>query len=512
MVKKEISSGDDGALDHHGEALPQLSKSASVVDIDRIEKKRRIAAVQGKHPGIIWFYQFIRNLCRVAIRQQFRTIEITGQENISDDAGILTVGWHTNGLIDPAIIFVTQPKMLVFGGRHDLITRPVIGPIASMAGTQPVIRQAERARGGASAEAATRINSKTMLTLAECIAHGHGTALFPEGTSHEESKMKRLRTGPMRSVIAANSIAREKGLPAPHLLPVGLHFRISWHFRTDAWVEYGKPIPLSDSLHPENDRARLLNGEWVEAPAEVVNNLRDEVHNHLTPMTPDADSWNQHRAWHLLGNATSLVAGKKLQTWREEVLAAREVRTKIRNGDKLLQEIEPKAEEIAKKLHNNGLDSRVLGENGLNKPSLMNRIAIFPAIFLALIAAPLTLAGSGLMILVGKVMGDRTDEGLDARTTYHYLASMLGPLIVWPIPITIFILIAIFGAWDITATQIVIATVSLPFLFHLSNKIAIMAWDMYVISRDANRLKNISRSEEGQYIAEEFRKILAVLK
>ena len=99
--------------------------------------------------------------------------------------------------------------MLVFGGRHDLITRPIIGPIASISGAQPVLRQAELARGGASSEAGARINGKTMLTLAECIAHGHGTALFPEGTSHEESKMRSLRTGPVRSVLAANSIAHE---------------------------------------------------------------------------------------------------------------------------------------------------------------------------------------------------------------------------------------------------------------------------------------------------------------
>ena len=92
----------------------------------------------------------VRGLCRMALKQQFRTIEVTGQENISEDAGILTVAWHTNALIDSSTIFVTQPKRLVFGARHDLLTRPLIGHIASISGTQPVIRQAERARGGAS--------------------------------------------------------------------------------------------------------------------------------------------------------------------------------------------------------------------------------------------------------------------------------------------------------------------------------------------------------------------------
>ena len=103
-------------LDHHGETLPPLSKSASRINVEKIESKRRIAAKAGDHPGVGWFYRMIRGLSRLAMNQQFRTIEVTGQEHIAEDAGILTVGWHTNGLIDPSTIFVTQPKMLVFGG------------------------------------------------------------------------------------------------------------------------------------------------------------------------------------------------------------------------------------------------------------------------------------------------------------------------------------------------------------------------------------------------------------
>ena len=153
MSTKTDQSGDDGAVDHHGDVLSPLSKSASRINIEKIESKRRIAKEPGNHPGVRWFYRLMRGLSNLAIRQQFRTIEVTGQENISKEAGILTVGWHTNGLFDPSAIFVTQPKMLVFGGRHDLITRPVIGPIASLSGAQPVLRQAVLARGGASTEA-----------------------------------------------------------------------------------------------------------------------------------------------------------------------------------------------------------------------------------------------------------------------------------------------------------------------------------------------------------------------
>ena len=512
MAKQTIQSGDDGAVDHHGEVLPTLSKSASRIDIKKIESKRRTAAKAGDHPGVGWFYRMMRSLCRIAMRQQFRTIEVTGQEYISEKAGILTVGWHTNGLIDPSTIFVTQPKMLVFGGRHDLITRPIIGPIASLSGTQPILRQAELARGGASKETGARINGKTMLSLAECIAHGHGTALFPEGTSHEESKMRRLRTGPVRSVIAANSIAHEKGLPEPHLLPVGLHYRNSWFFRTDAWIEYSSPISLSGSLHPSDDRKRLMNGEWVEAPEDCVNKLRDKVREHLTPLTPDSESWDEYRSWHILGHLRTLGQGKYLKTWREEVLAAREVRNEIRQGNEKITPLQPRAKKIGKTLHTVGLDGRAIDNTGLRTPRISERLAIIPAIILALISAPFTLCGSGVMIIAAKILGDNTDEGLDARTTHHFLASLLGPLIIWPIPVFAFILIAIFGPWSITAVHTLVIALLLPILFHISNKVSLMAWDLHVTSRDARRVNRLRRSPDSQMITKDIVDLLAVLK
>ena len=512
MAKKTVQSGDDGAVDHHGDILPPLSKSASQIDVEKIERRRRHASNPGEHPGVSWFYNMVRGLCRMALKQQFRTIEVTGQENISEDAGILTVAWHTNALIDSSTIFVTQPKRLVFGARHDLLTRPLIGHIASISGTQPVIRQAERARGGASGEAANRINSKTMLTLAECIATGNGSALFPEGTSHEDSKMRRLRTGPMRSVIAANSISHEKGTPTPHLLPVGLHYRVSWFFRTDAWFEYGTPISLDGAIHPEEERKRLLKGEWLEAPADRVNALRDKVRERLAPMTPDAETWDEHRTWHVLGHLVAIANGNRLNSWREEVLAARSVRDKIRDGDKNLTSLQEPANRIGQKLNSVGLDGRALDSNGLRKSSMREHLTVLPAIILAILAAPLTLFGSGLMIVTAKILGDNTDEGLDARTTYHFLAAMLGPMIVWPIPITSFIVFALVGPWTFSAQQVIIIAILLPIAFHLSNKIALVAWDLHILSRDARRIGQLHRNSESQGIADDTNKILAALK
>ena len=33
---------------------------------------------------------------------------------------------------------------------------------------------------------------------------------------------------------------------------------------------------------------------------------------------------------------------------------------------------------------------------------------------------------------MGRILGDSTDEGLDARSSYHFLAAMFGSLMFWP--------------------------------------------------------------------------------
>tara|TARA_Y100001934_G_C12310773_1_gene754800 strand:+ start:55 stop:819 length:765 start_codon:yes stop_codon:yes gene_type:complete len=254
-----------------------------------------------------------------------------------------------------------------------------------------------------------------------------------------------------------------------------------------------------------------MEGEWVEAPAERVNQLRDEVRNRLAPMTPDASTWDEHRCWHILGHLRAISKGKSLGTWREEVLAARSIRDEIRSGDYTLTEHQPSANKVAEKLHSAGLDGRALDANGLRTPRITERLTILPALLLAIFSIPFTLVGSGLMILMGKVMGDRTDEGLDARTTYHLLASMLGPLLIWPIPIIV-LSIMFWSNFPELREWTLLVTVSLPILFHFSNKVAIIAWDLYVTARNARRLHRLRRHPEGRAIVDEVAKLLAALK
>jgi 1-acyl-sn-glycerol-3-phosphate acyltransferase len=516
-------AGADGAVDHHGDTLPELSSSAAVARMEKLEAVRRRPKNPGDHPGSPLMWGILPILFRNAMKMQFGTVEVTGTEHIDNDAGMMTCGWHTNGLCDPLCVVATQSKGLVFGGRHDMLTRPVIGWFSSRLGAQPVIRQAEVKRGVASQEEATRINSETMLTIAECIAHGCSTALFPEGTSHVDSRMKRLRTGPMRTVIAAHSLSHEKGFSPARLLPVGLHYRTCWKFRTDLYVEYGPPIPKQDLLHSPEDRQRLLAGEWVEAPADSVHTLRDRVRDALAPMTPDADSWEQYASWEVLAHLRTQANGGILGTWREEVHAARDIRDGIRTGaaDAPTSEEQEAAIRIGTTLLEADLDARVLDTNsntGLRSPEAKENLAWLPGALLMLAALPLSLISTAPQAALAKYLGDSTDEGLDARCSYHAIAIILGPVLVWPIPaITLSVLAwccadaSGYGALEASLVAMFVFPLSF-IVFNISNRVFLCGYDMFQISKRGRRLKRFSFSTEAAEVGKDVHSILGVLK
>ena len=438
-----MKKGFDGARDHHGELLPELSASASRMKYEKLVNAP-LPTFDKDYPGSPLFMELGYFMLRRTINSQFRTFEVTGTEKIPMDRGSMCSAWHTNGLVDPVTIFLTHPKKFVVGGRHDLVTRPILGFWARKFAVQPVVRKAELLRGGCSEEEANYLNGRSLLNLATGIAHGFGCALFPEGTSHSESHLIRLKTGPFRTVLAAAAHAKANGRNVPALIPIGLHFRTRHLFRTDAWIEYGEPIELPHDKLPEELIEKVGSGDWMEPPAELVTGLRDQLKEKLEPMTPNRDTYSEVFRDGVIAHMKRKMQNKPELTWREEVLEVRRLKTTPES-----QEVQKIATKIGDILGEAGLDGRDIsftcdGLKGISvSGTAINLLKLIP--FIALL--PILLVSMGWQIALGRILGDKTDEGLDARTSYHMLFGMFGSMLWWPILATILtILGAVFNS------------------------------------------------------------------
>ena len=455
---------NDGVLDHRGEELPYLSKSAKNMKMDML-LNTPLPSYEGKTPGSYFWTRLIYWICHRISKVQYRSIESSGTERIPRDRGSLCCAWHTNGILDALQIALNHPEYFVIGARHDLVTRPILGWWTRKMAVQPVVRKAELLRGGCTEEEANFLNGRSLMALASGISHGYGCVLFPEGTSHNNSYMIRFRTGPMRTVLAASALAKSTGKELPVLIPMGLHFRTREYFRTDVWVEYGEPIQIEDDDVPQNLVDAVSTGSWSEPPAESVFKLRDKLRDDLVPLSPNTHSWDEYRGLLLLGHVKGRIEHNPPKSWRAEVEQARSLRNKYNSGPKSMNvdDLQPskitetlvaKSEQAARILHENGMDGRDLNfdSTSLAKPevSKLPLATIRVGLFIALL--PVFLISLLPQIILGRILGDSTDEGIDARTSYQFLAAMFGSILIWPISSTIIVALLYWQAGTIEHT------------------------------------------------------------
>ena len=519
---------NDGILDHRGDTLPYLSKSAKNMKMDKL-LTTPMPSFEGETPGSYFWTKLIYWICNRISKVQFRSLEASGIENIPIDRGSLCCGWHTNGVLDALQITLNHPRYFVLGARHDLVTRPMLGWWTRRMAVQPVVRKAELLRGGCTEEEANFLNGRSLMTLASGIANGYGCVLFPEGTSHNNSYMLRFRTGPMRTVLAAGALAATSDKPLPVLIPLGLHFRQKEHFRTDVWVEYGKPIQVENEDIPDNLIEAVRDGTWSEPPAESVFRLRDGLREKLVPLSPDVNSWEEYRGLQLLGHVKGRLDGNAPNSWSHEVKLARHFRKHFSEEyrsleadnlqpPKIVHPLVQKAEQAADILHNNGLDGRDLNDqsSGLRGAKLIKTPLAISRIALFLLLSPVFLLSLLPQIALGRVLGDSTDEGIDARTSYQFLAAMFGSITIWPISSAIIVALlfwqssevdTIFGFdWTTVLGQgsaaVWSAIVMLWLLMFpvslLTGRLFSLVWDDYVDIRGFYRRVTFSKSDKQE--------------
>ena len=483
----------------------------------------------GETPGSKFWTRVAYWLLRGGLSFQYRTMEVSGSDAIPDDRGTLNICWHTNGLLDVAPVIVNHPRYFVIGARHDLVNHILIGFWARKLAAQPVIRQAELIRGGCTAEEAKHLNGRSLVRLSRGIASGNGCVLMPEGHSHHESHLTRFKTGPSRVLTSSVAIARTREEAPPMLVPLGLHFRKRHLYRTDIWVEFAPAVEVHISEELAAHGEGYATGNWVEPPSDDVLATRDLMYAQLDPLTPGSIDWDTYRGWKLLAHIDARSGGSPELSWREEVEGARHFRAlsdselgthgeQAESGalDSQHSEMFERATTAARILDEAGLDASALSkDNRLVRDSRRRMLQAMPGMLLGLALLPLLLLSSGPQMAMGYFLGNRTDEGEDARTSYQYLAIILSPFIVWPLTAALGVLILATG-FDvrpaILGIQPITLFISVPFyivlfllmypLYYLVAKVTmIYCFDALSDFRRELHLSALANSADGTLLA-----------
>ena len=235
-------------------------------------------------------YANVIGLLRAIVRLFFQRVTVTGLENVPAQGGGLVVAWHPNGLIDPVLIATSCPRRLTFGARDGLFQWPLLGSLMRAIGTVPIYRAADAGQG-APDEGRRARNRQSLDRLAQAIAEGSFSALFPEGVSHDAPHLTEIKVGAARLYYRAVELT-PPGAPSPVILPVGLHYDDKHVFRSRALVAFHPPLRLPAELAqpPASGSDEALRARATALTAAVERALVDIVR--------PTESWQLHHLMH----------------------------------------------------------------------------------------------------------------------------------------------------------------------------------------------------------------------
>jgi glycerol-3-phosphate O-acyltransferase / dihydroxyacetone phosphate acyltransferase len=251
-------------------------------------------------------------LLRLLLRVFFRRLTITGREHVPPTGPVLFVLNHPNALVDPVVLLCHAGRPVSFLAKEPLFRMPVLGFFVRALDSIPVWRHMDQAD--------TSKNRATFLAARTLLARGGSLALFPEGTSHSDSRLKPFRTGAARIALGA---AGTEGL---RIVPAGLFYPAKTRFRSAALLCFGPPV----EVRPVSADA---DGE---PPAPEVRALTAQLEEALGGLTVQAD---HHEALRLVEAAERILSPGRPD--QDELAGRLELRQRLVTGYTRLREADP---------------------------------------------------------------------------------------------------------------------------------------------------------------------------
>ncbi len=205
------------------------------------------------------------------MRVYFRRVEVVGLEHVPRDKPLIFVLNHPNALVDPAVLLCQAPRPVSFLAKAPLFRLPVLSYFVRALDAIPVYRHQDQG------EDVSR-NQEMFVAARQLLARGGTIGICPEGVSHDEPRLKPIKTGAARIALAAVSTGEVADLK---IVPAGLYYTSKTKFRSAALLYFGQPIDvtpveLDADGNPPRTAVRELSNRIESALREVMLDAEHE--------------------------------------------------------------------------------------------------------------------------------------------------------------------------------------------------------------------------------------------
>ena len=174
------------------------------------------------------FYRGVRSVARFWLWFFFKAMDVRHPERVPEAGPVLLCINHPNNLIDSLVVGAALDRKVHYLTTASLFRNPLVARFLLACGAIPVYRKQDRLTGAGPADP----NAGTFAACATAFAEGRLIAIYPEGTTHAESRVQRIKTGAARIALGWESEhPRELSV-----IPVGLTFEARKSFRARVLV------------------------------------------------------------------------------------------------------------------------------------------------------------------------------------------------------------------------------------------------------------------------------------
>ena len=186
------------------------------------------------------FYAVLRLVARFWIWFLFRDVAVRDAGRVPDTGPVLLCVNHPNNLIDSLLVGAVLPRKVHYLATAGLFRNTLLAGFLTRAGAIPVYRRDDDPHRGDR-------NTATFVACREALDAGKVLAIYPEGSTHAEARVQRIKTGAARIALDyERAPAPPGGTPRPPLavVPVGLSFESRKSFGGRVLVAFGEVVPL----------------------------------------------------------------------------------------------------------------------------------------------------------------------------------------------------------------------------------------------------------------------------
>ena len=356
------------------------------------------------HRSLLLVHRVIIALIRVIANTFFRRIDVVGIENVPEEGPVIFAGNHPNALMDGFLLIAKCRRWpIYFMANAKLWEYKLLALVLNTIGAVPVYRREEH-DGEVD-------NQKAFEKLYEVIESGNCMGIFPEGISHAESQLVKLKTGTARIALSVSA----RGGANVRIVPCGLNYIHRHRFRSQVLIEFGTPI--------------VVDAQWIEDYRQdeqaTVRGLTERLSQALINVTLNAPDW---RTLRFIQTARRLYkpASADLAPGEYIELSRRFVDSYLRSTDDAeLQAFRDEVENYQARL-----DMLGLKDHQLRKPITMGyafrKVLLRSVTMLALL--PLAIPGALLHLPIGwlaATVGERFSYEMDDIATLKVFSTIL---------------------------------------------------------------------------------------